>query len=272
MNKVWLITGAGRGLGREFALAALRRGDKVAATSRRKNGLNDLRARFGENVLPLILDVTERSGATRTVDAATEYFGRIDVLVNNAGYALFGTVEEITEQQLRDIFEVNFFGLFHMSQAVLPVMREQGSGSIIQISSLGGITASAMLGGYNATKWAVEALSEALAREVAQFGINVTIIEPGGFDTDWIGVSSVRAEEMPVYEAQHERFHPGSSNYDPKGAGPALLKIVDAVEPPLRVFFGLQPYRIASHVYAQRIANWEAWKHLSAEAEGRDLS
>lgn len=153
--KHWLVTGANRGLGRAFALAALERGDKVAATARNLAGLEDLTAQFGESVIPLALDVTDRSACFAVVEQARAALGRLDVVVNNAGYGLFGMVEELTEPQMRDQMEVNFFGLFHMTQAVLPVLRAQGAGHIVQISTVGGVMTFPGLGGYHASKWAV---------------------------------------------------------------------------------------------------------------------
>ncbi|MET8763550.1 SDR family NAD(P)-dependent oxidoreductase [Lentzea sp. NPDC004782] len=194
MTKIWFITGAGRGFGKEFARAALGRGDKVAATARKLGDVDDLVEEFGDAVLPLQLDVTDRAGVFAAAEQAGVHFGRLDVVVNNAGYGLFGAIEEITEQQLRDQLEVNLFGVLHVTQAVLPLLRKQGSGHIVQISTVGGVAAFPNLGGYHASKWALEGLSESLAQEVAPFGIKVTLVEPGGFATDWSGSSAVRAE------------------------------------------------------------------------------
>lgn len=271
MSKVWFITGAGRGFGKEFAKSALSRGDQVAATAREVDALRDLTEEFGDLVLPLALDVTHRKGVQEAIAAATERFGRIDVVVNNAGYGLFGAVEEISEQQLRDQIEVNLFGVLHVTQAVLPVLREQGSGHIIQISTIGGVGAFPNLGGYHASKWALEGLTESLAQEVAGFGINVTLVEPGGYATDWAGSSAVHAAPLPQYEPLRQAMaeRGGSAIMgDPKAAGPALLKLVDAERPPLRVFFGTQPTQIAPYLYQQRLDTWKQWEWLSIEANG----
>jgi NAD(P)-dependent dehydrogenase (short-subunit alcohol dehydrogenase family) len=271
MSKVWFITGTSRGFGRSFAESALGRGDQVAGTARDLGGLDDLVERFGDLVLPLRLDVTDKAAVHEAVLAAHEHFGRLDVVVNNAGYGLFGAVEELDEQRLRDQMETNFFGAVWVTQAVLPILRLQGSGHIIQISTIGGIGAFPTLGGYHASKWALEGLTEALSQEVAGFGIRVTLVEPGGFATDWAGSSAVHADPNPVYDgiraALRERGA-GSTPGDPEAAGPALLTIVDADQPPLRVLFGEQPTHIVKYLYDQRLQTWAEWEHVSLAAQG----
>jgi NAD(P)-dependent dehydrogenase (short-subunit alcohol dehydrogenase family) len=271
MSKNWFITGASRGFGKEFAKNALQRGDRVAATARDLADLDDLVQEFGDAVLPLQLDVTDRDASFAAVGSAAERFGRLDVVVNNAGYGLFGAIEELSEQQLRDQIEVNLFGVFHVTQAVLPILREQGAGHIIQISTIGGVAAFPSLGGYHASKWALEGLTESLAQEVAGFGIKVTLVEPGGYSTDWAGSSASHADPQPQYDglraAMAER-QSGSQPGDPVAAGRAILKLVDAAEPPLRVFFGTQPTQIAPHIYQQRLEGWKQWEWLSNEANG----
>lgn len=274
MSKVWFITGANRGFGRQFAEAALSRGDQVAGTTRDLSQFDDLVARYGASFLPLQLDVTDRTKAFETVGAAVAKFGRLDVVVNNAGYGLFGAVEEISEQQLRDQIEVNLFGVFHVTQAVLPVLRQQGSGHIVQISTIGGIAAFPSLGGYHASKWALEGMTESLAQEVAHFGIKVTLVEPGGFATDWGGSSAVHAAQIAAYEpmraamADRQKDMPPGMTGDPKAAGPALLDIVDAAAPPLRVLFGTLPTMMVGDLYEQRLKTWEDWKQVSIKANG----
>lgn len=272
MSKVWFITGANRGFGRQFAEAALARGDRVAATSRKASALVEMVSKYGDLVFPLELDVTDRAGVERAVKAAADHFDRLDVIVNNAGYGLFGMIEEITVQQMRDQMEVNFFGLLNVTQAVLPILRKQGSGHIIQMSTIGGVMAFTNLGAYNASKWAVEGLSEALAQEVGQFGINVTLIEPGLFDTDWRGSSAVHADPLPHYESLREaaknRAADPSMIGDPKAAGQAILTIVDAEKPPLRVFFGKRPVEAVPAAYEARLKVWDEWKHVSLAANG----
>jgi NAD(P)-dependent dehydrogenase (short-subunit alcohol dehydrogenase family) len=263
MSKVWFVTGSSKGFGREFVLAA--------APARNTDTLDDLVEKYGEAVLPITLDVTDREQAFAAVKTAHETFGRLDVVINNAGYGLFGAVEEITEQQLRDQLDTNLFGVFHVTQAVLPILREQGSGHIIQISTIGGIAAFPTLGGYHASKWALEGLTESLSQEVAGFGIKVTLVEPGGFATDWGSASAVVADAQAPYQGIHDAMSSmaGGEQPQPVGFGPAILKVVDAEKPPLRVFFGEQPTQIAPHIYQQRLAEWDAWAPVSREAEGK---
>lgn len=278
MSKTWFITGAGRGFGREFAIAALGRGDQVAATARDPEALKDLVDTYGDAIVPLSLDVTDRAAVATAVATAHERLGRLDVVVNNAGYGLFGTVEEITEQQLRDQLEVNLFGVLHVTQAVLPILRAQGSGHIVQISTVGGIAAFPTLGGYHASKWALEGLSESLAQEVAQFGVSVTLVEPGGFSTDWAGSSAIHADRQPQYDALRAAFIeqqsklPAEFTGEPAAVGPALLKVVDAEEPPLRVLFGLMPTQVVPGLYQQRLDTWKTWEPVSLEANGHAAS
>ena len=274
MSRTWFITGTSRGFGRIWAEAALERGDNVAATARVTASLADLVDRYGERVLPLRLDVTDRPAVERAVKTAHGHFGRLDVVVNNAGYGLFGMTEEVTEQQVRDQFETNVFGALWVTQAVLPYLREQGSGHLVQVSSIGGVAAFPGLGIYNASKWALEAMSQALAAEVAGLGIKVTIIEPAGYATDWGGSSAVHSEPLPAYQPVREaaaeywsRTVPG----DPLATGAALLDVVDADQPPLRVFFGTGMLDLAREEYARRIAEWERWNAVSEAAMG-DLS
>ncbi len=272
MSKVWFITGANRGFGREFARAALLRGDKVAATARNPAGLDDLVAEFGGNVLPLTLDVTDRQGVFAAISTAAGKFGRLDIVVNNAGYGLFGAVEEVALEEVRQQMEVNFFGLLNVTQTVLPLLRQQGAGHIVQVSSVGGVAAFPALGAYHASKWAVEGLSESLAQEVAGFGIKVTIVEPGPFGTDWAGSSAVHAAPQPQYEplrqAMASRQLPPELIGSPAAAGIALLQVVDAAEPPLRVLFGTMPTHIVPQLYAGRLKTWSDWDHVAKAANG----
>jgi NAD(P)-dependent dehydrogenase (short-subunit alcohol dehydrogenase family) len=272
--KTWFITGASRGFGREWTIAALERGDRVAATARDTSTLDDLVQKYGEAVLPLQLDVTDRAADFAAVQQAHEHFGRLDVVVNNAGYGHFGFVEELSEQEFRDQLETNVFGAMWVTQAALPLLREQGSGHILQVSSIGGISAFPMLGAYHASKWALEGFSQSLAGEVADFGIHVTLIEPGGFATDWSGASAVRSTEHPAYAdvrekvAEMRRARGSGGAGDPQSSASAVLEIVDAEEPPLRVFFGTAPIGIAKADYESRIANWEKWQHVAELAQG----
>ncbi len=272
-EKVWFITGTSRGFGREWTIAALERGDKVAATARNTDSLSDLVDKYGEAILPIALDVTDRDADFAAVKQAHDHFGRLDIVVNNAGYGHFGFVEELSEADARDQIETNVFGALWVTQAALPFLRAQGSGHIIQVSSIGGITAFPLVGIYHASKWALEGLSQALAQEVAPFGIHVTLIEPGGFDTDWSGPSSKHSAELPDYAELHRQVDEGRKTRwanpgDPKASAAAILKIVDAPEPPLRVFFGESPLQTARADYESRLATWEQWQPVSVEAQG----
>ena len=272
-EKIWFITGTSRGFGREWAIAALERGDKVAATARNTSTLDDLGAKFGDALLPIQLDVTDRDADFAAVKQAHDHFGRLDVVVNNAGYGHFGFIEELTEREAREQIETNVFGALWITQAALPYLRAQRSGHIIQVSSIGGITAFQNVGIYHASKWALEGFSQSLAQEVAPFGIHVTLIEPGGFSTDWAGSSSKRSEPLPDYKEVHEeadrlRSRRVSEPGDPKASAAAVLKIVDAEKPPLRIFFGQLPLQLAKADYESRINTWEEWQPVSIEAQG----
>src|ERR1700736_459462 len=203
-NKTWFITGTSRGFGREWTKAALERGDRVAATARDPSTLEDLKTEHGDAVLALTLDVTSRQAAFGAVKRAHEHFGRLDIVVNNAGYGQFGMVEELSEQEAREQIETNLFGALWVTQAALPYLREQGSGHFLQVSSIGGISAFPGIGMYHASKWGLEGISQALAQEVKGFGINVTLIEPGGFSTDWGGASAKHAQTHDAYGELHE--------------------------------------------------------------------
>jgi NAD(P)-dependent dehydrogenase (short-subunit alcohol dehydrogenase family) len=268
MTKTWFITGTSKGFGRIFAEAALDRGDSVAASARDVSTLDVLVDTYGDAVLPLELDVTDRIAVLAAVSTARDKFGRLDVVINNAGYGLFGMIEEITDQQLRKQFETNLFGAFHVTQAVLPIMREQQAGHIIQISTIGGVVAFPGLGGYHASKWALEGMTESLAQEVAGFGIKVTLVEPGGFATDWAGASATFATPNPAYDALRSGGA-GMSMPEPVGFGSAILDVVDADPAPLRVFFGQLPTQIVPSVYEQRLATWAEWTPVALKAEGK---
>jgi len=272
-QKIWFITGASRGFGREWAIAALERGDSVAATARELSTLDDLVATYGGRFLPLQLDVTDRDADFAAVRQAHERFGRLDVVVNNAGYGHFGMVEEITEAEARAQLETNLFGALWVTQAALPFLREQGSGHILQVSSIGGISAFPLVGIYHASKWALEGISQSLAQEVASFGIKVTLIEPGGFATDWAGSSSSTSEQLPAYAEYHEQVQEqrrkrGAAPGDPHASAAAVLELVDASKPPLRCFFGTAPLGIAKADYEQRLASWEKWQPVAELAQG----
>jgi NAD(P)-dependent dehydrogenase (short-subunit alcohol dehydrogenase family) len=272
-SKTWFITGSSRGFGREWAIAALERGDTVAATARDTASLDDLRERFGDSLLPLQLDVTDRDAVFAAVQAAHERFGRLDVIVNNAGYGQFGMVEELSEAEARAQIETNLFGALWVTQAALPFLREQGSGHILQVSSIGGISAFPNVGMYHASKWALEGISQSLALEVADFGIKVTVIEPAGYSTDWGGSSAKHTTPLPAYEPMRERAakfrkERQSSQGDPVATREAVLTVVDSDDPPLRIFFGDGPLAIATKDYESRLALWREWEPLSIAAHG----
>jgi NAD(P)-dependent dehydrogenase (short-subunit alcohol dehydrogenase family) len=272
MGKTIFITGASKGFGKIWAAAFLKRGDKVVATARNTEALNDLVKQYGDAILPLQLDVTDRAQSFAAIKKAKEHFGRIDVLINNAGFGLFGAVEETSEQEARAQIETNVFGLLWVTQAVLPIMRAQRSGHIIQVSSVLGIVTLPVLGLYNASKFAVEGLSETLATEVKGFGINVSLIEPNGFSTDWAGGSATHTTPMPEYEPVKAAFQAGlteDSFGNPEATVDAVLKLVDSPKPPLRLFLGKVAYPFAKSVYAERLATWEEWKDVAEKAHGK---
>lgn len=271
MTKTIFITGASRGFGKLWAEAFLRRGDRVAVTARNLNDLKDLTDAYGKNVYPVQLDVTNRDACFAAVNSARSYFGSLDVVINNAGYGLFGTIEETTEKEARDQIETNVFGSLWVTQAAIPVMRAQGHGHIIQVSSVMGLVTTPVLGVYAASKYAVEAISESLAYEVKSFGINVTLIEPGLFGTDWSGSSAVHSKGLPIYDgvkkAFFEQVTPDSIG-KPEATVPAIQMVVDAINPPLRLTMGKSAYPWIQHVYQDRLANWEGWKDVAAAAHG----
>ncbi|MEV5572047.1 SDR family NAD(P)-dependent oxidoreductase [Spirillospora sp. NPDC052269] len=267
--KTWFITGASRGFGHIWAAAALARGDRVAATARDPESLRPLVEAYGDGVLPLRLDVTDRVAATAAVRRAADAFGRLDVVVNNAGYGLFGMVEETTEEQARAQLDTNLLGPLWVTQAALPILRAQGGGHIMQVSSLGGLAAFPTLGLYNASKWALEGMSEALAQEVGPLGVHVTIVEPGPYGTDWSGASAVRTEPLAAYEPIREARRAGAAARtpaDPQATAEVILELADTDDPPLRLFLGDYPYPIVEAAYRQRLDTWHAWRPLATKA------
>jgi NAD(P)-dependent dehydrogenase (short-subunit alcohol dehydrogenase family) len=270
-SKVWFITGTSKGFGRVWAEAALARGDRVAATARRVDTLAPLIERYGNQVAAIALDVTDKAAVGAAIRQAHKNFGRLDVVVNNAGYGLFGTIEEVSETEARAQIETNLFGALWVTQAALPIMRAQGSGHIIQVSSIGGVNAFPTVGLYHASKWGLEGFSQSLAAEVAGFGIKVTIVEPGGFATDWGGPSAQRATQMPAYDGARAAiagFRSTNIPGDPDATGPAILKVVDAKDPPLRIFFGSSGLPMTRAEYARRLETWEKWNDVALEAQG----
>lgn len=270
-SRTWFITGTSRGFGREWASAALQRGDRVVGTARNPSTLDELAAQYPDTFLALPLDVTDREAVFKTVAQAHDHFGELDIVVNNAGYGQFGMIEEISEEEARAQIETNVFGALWVTQAALPYLRAQGRGHFLQVSSIGGITAFQGIGMYHASKWALEGFSQSLALEVKHFGIHVTLIEPGGFSTDWGGASAQHAQRLEAYTPVHEetaarraRNVPG----DPVASSAAVMRIVDAEQPPLRCFFGALPLSLAEADYASRLAIWREWQPVAELAQG----
>lgn len=272
MAKIIFITGASRGFGKIWAEAFLKRGDKVVATARNTDTLNDLVITYGDAILPLQLDVNNHDAVFTAVETAKQRFGTIDVLINNAGFGLFGTIEETTEQEARAQIETNVFGLLWATQAVLPVMRAQGHGHIVQVSSVLGITTLPILGLYNASKFAVEGLSETLAAEVKDFGIKVSLVEPNGFSTDWAGASAISTTPMEIYDPIRAAFQAGltEDNFGiPEATTEAVLKLIDSENPPLRLFLGKVALPWVKQAYAGKLAEWEEWNEVATKAHGK---
>jgi NAD(P)-dependent dehydrogenase (short-subunit alcohol dehydrogenase family) len=270
MKKTWFITGASRGFGRIWAEAALERGDQVAATARKLADVDDLKERFGDAVLPLALDVTQSNQVQQVVQQAYTHFGKLDVLVNNAGVALLAATEEASDDEIHDLFDTNYIGMVRVLRAALPLLRQQGSGHILGVSSGLGIGAMPLIGFYSATKWAVEGLHEALAQEVKAFGIQVTIVEPGAYATDF-GKSAKVADVLEPYADFRKQFMERLANMErgePIATAEAVLKLVDTENPPLRLALGSQILPRARVLYADRIASWEAWQDVSDAAQG----
>jgi NAD(P)-dependent dehydrogenase (short-subunit alcohol dehydrogenase family) len=271
MSKVWFITGASGGFGSAFARAALARRDRVVGTARNLRKLDGLVADYGDAFFPLALDITDREQVGSAVTQAHERFGRMDVVVNSVGCGRFGAVEELSEADLREQFETNFFGVVWVTQAVLPILRAQGSGHIVEMSSLGGLTSAPLFGAYMASKWALEGLGEALAQEVAGLGIKVTLVEPGEFATDWYEHSTRKASQQPQYEPVREAMRPfieSLQSGDPNAAAQVLLEIVDSDDPPLRILFGTYAADFVPAVYARRLEEWKVWEAQSRAATG----
>src|SRR5579859_4383189 len=271
MQKTWFITGASRGFGRIWAEAALKRGDRVTATARKLADVADLAERFGDTVLPLALNVTNAEQVQQVVQQAYAHFGRLDVLVNNAGASLFAATEEASDEQILGLFDANYLGMVRVLRAALPFLRKQGSGHILGVSSGLGITVLPLIGFYCATKWAVEALHESLAQEVRAFGLKVTLVEPGAYATDF-GKSSQVADVLEPYAEFRKQFLTQLAEVeqgDPEATAEAILRLVDAENPPLRLGLGTSILPRARAAYAERVATWEAWENVSNAAMGK---
>ncbi|MEO3745229.1 oxidoreductase [Plantactinospora sp. B5E13] len=267
-GRVWLITGCSTGFGRQVALAALAAGDQVMATARRPETLADLPEIGGDRVRTTALDVTDPASVQAAVKATVAAFGRIDVLVNNAGFTMIGAVEETSMEQLRSLMEVNFFGAAEVTKAIVPLMREQGSGTIVQMSSLGGRMTYPGLGGYDAAKHALEAFSEALSSELAPLGVRVLLVEPGMFRTK-ITNNMVLAIENPAYQASSGGLRQmvagiaGNEPGDPAKAAAAIIKVLDAENPPLRLVLGGDAVDALRAHHESLLADMVTWETLS---------
>ena len=273
MKKTWLITGASRGFGRIWAEAALKRGDQVTVTARKLADVADFRRHFGESALPLALDVTNADQVQHVVQEAYAHFGRLDVLVNNAGTSLLAATEEASDEQIRDLFDANYFGMVRVLRAALPLLRKQGGGHILGVSSGLGITALPLIGFYCATKWAVESLHESLAQEVKAHGIKVTLVEPGAYATDF-GKSGQVADSLEPYTEMRKLFLTrltSTERGDPEATAEAILKLVDTDKPPLRLGLGTTILPRARAAYAERLATWEAWEDVMNAAMGEPI-
>ncbi len=272
-SQVWLITGCSRGIGYTLAEAVLAQGHQLVATARRPEQLADFVKRYGIQVRAVALDVTDASAAKAAVHAAVSAFGRLDVLVNNAGYANLGAFEDVAADDFRAQMETNFFGVVNMTRAALPVMHGQRSGHVIQISSIGGRGASPGLAAYQAAKWAVGGFSGVVAREVAPLGIHVTTVEPGGMRTDWAG-SSMHVDDLsPDYAdtvggyAKNVRGKAGAMRGDPKKIANAILKLAGEKNPPTRLLLGTDAVFLASLFAKQRADEDAAWRSLSTSTD-----
>ncbi|MFE0421080.1 SDR family NAD(P)-dependent oxidoreductase [Streptomyces sp. NPDC058953] len=270
-DRVWFITGASRGLGRAFAEAALAAGDRVVAAARDTGPLDELTAVHGERLLALPLDVTDRAAVFTAVDRAFAHFGRLDVVVNNAGYMAMGMIEEFTEEQARAQLDTNFFGALWVGQAVLPRLRDQGSGHILQISSIGALGGFPLTGLYSASKFALEGLSESLAAEAGRFGVKVTIVEPGGYWTGLYTKGLTMTEPLDAYAGLRadlqRQFAEGSKDSLPELAADAVLKLVADDDPPLRLLLGSLAFDVAMTTTEARLETWRAWESTSRAAE-----
>ena len=267
--RTWFITGAGRGFGRGFTEAALAAGDRVAATARRPEVLAELAAAHKGRLVVLALDVDDRAAVFGAVEEAIAAFGQLDIVVNNAGYGLMGAIEEIDEAHARAQMDTNFFGALWVTQAVLPQLREQGSGHIVQISSSAVLAGFPTMGLYGASKWALECMSEALAKEVERFGIRVTLVEPAGYATEW-GTTSMRfAPSTEPYDALRSELaeqYGDMVDDDPAKVVAAVLELVADDDPPVHLLLGKIVYDGAFEISEQRRAEWRRWEHLSLAA------
>ncbi len=274
MSKVWLITGCSTGFGRELATNALEAGHKVVVTARNPKDIEDIVLKFADASIAVTLDVTNPEDIKSSVQQSMEKFGRIDVLVNNAGIGYFGAIEESEEDEVRRMFEINFFGLANMTKEVLPIMRKQKSGHIVNIASIGGLVSFPAVGFYNATKYAVDGLSESLAKETRPLGIKVTVIAPSGFRTDWAGRSANNSktviEDYATTAGQNKnniRGDSGNQPGDPVRAAKAIIKAVESENPPLRLLLGAAALKGARNKLNELKKDFDAWEETTVGAD-----
>ncbi|MFC5822028.1 SDR family NAD(P)-dependent oxidoreductase [Nonomuraea harbinensis] len=269
--RVWFITGASRGLGRAFAEAALSRGDRVVAAARDMAPLEDLRARHPDTLACVPLDVSNRAAVHEGVDRAVAAFGRLDIVVNNAGAMLYGMVEEATETQIRAHFDVNVLGQIWVIQAVLPHLRAQGSGHILLVTTMGTGGGMASAGLYAAGKSAIDSLGQALAMEVEPFGVKVTIVQPGGYDTGLFTIGTTATMPDPAYDplrAKLTEMWGDEAGSGPSTAAPVVMRLVDLPDPPLRLIVGSRSFDLVQQMNQARAEEYRAWEHLSRLAPG----
>lgn len=271
-NKVWFITGASRGFGRVWTEAALQRGDQVAATARNVKSIAALKEKYGDKVLTLELDVTKPEQVKAAVTQAHAHFGRLDIVFNNAGYSLVGTIEEASAEEVRAMYDTNIFGALSVIQAALPLLRKQGGGHILGTSSNLGHVTLPVIGYYCSSKWAFEAIHESLAEEVKAFNIKVTMIEPGAYATEFGSPESLKfAAGLDIYTDFKTQFFNRLKTLergDPNATPEAIFKVVDAEHPPLRFFLGSHCLPWVREAYAERLATWEEWETISNGAQG----
>lgn len=273
-NKVWFITGCSTGFGRELAKETLAKGYKVVVTARKTTDVADIIGKYPDTAMAIPLDVTVPQQIKEAVKSAIDRFGRIDVLVNNAGIGYFGAIEESEEEEVRRMFEINFFGLAHMTNEVLPHMRKQRSGHILNVASIGGLRSFPAVGFYNATKYAVDGLSEALSKEVAPLGIKVTVICPSGFRTDWAGRSakntSVKLEDYATTAGKNMsdlRGYSGNQPGDPVKAAQAMIQVTETEHPPLRLLLGAAALKGARIKLEELRKDFDEWAEVSEAAD-----
>ncbi|OAS15411.1 oxidoreductase [Paenibacillus oryzisoli] len=273
MQKVWLITGSSRGFGRSLAEAVLANGDRLVATARKTEQLADLADKYGSQVRIVQLDVTKYDQAEAAIKVAFDTFGQLDVLVNNAGYGNVSSIEETSMEDFRAQIETNLWGVINVTKAALPLLREQGRGHIIQFSSIGGRIGAPGLAPYQAAKWAVEGFSEVLIKEVEPLGIKVTLIEPGGFRTDWAGSSMQQLQPRDEYKntvgymMKHFRDNTGKEKGDPAKAAQAIITIVGEEKPPLRLLLGSDAVELANAMDKGKLEETKRWEKISLSTD-----